>query len=123
MGFALSVGGDNMCPIVRSIPWGEPWMLARCHIMAHTTYWVVYLACSSFSLTSEKLCMDPGPPKLRHATVIGMCEQGLDAHTGAGCMHGLNNPFQAPGVDKVHRLDLPCRDNLTKVKFQRAKKI
>ena len=23
--------------------------------------------------------------------------------TGAGCMHGLNNPFPAPGADDVHR--------------------
>ena len=39
---------------------GEPWMLASCHIMAHTTDWVAYLVCRSFS-HSEKLCM--GPPK------------------------------------------------------------
>ena len=38
-------------------------MLASCHIMAHTTDWVVYLVCRSFS-HSEKLCMGPGPPKL-----------------------------------------------------------
>ena len=42
---------------------GEPWMLASCHIMAHTTGWVVYLVCRSFS-HSEKLCMGPGPPKI-----------------------------------------------------------
>ena len=30
-------------------------------------------------------------------------EQGIDANMGAGCMHGLNNPFPASGADNVHR--------------------
>ena len=34
-------------------------MLASCHIMPHTTYWVIYLVCRSFSPTSEKLYMGP----------------------------------------------------------------
>ena len=58
--FALPVGGDNIWPIGRCIPW----VLVSCHIMAHTTDWVMYLVCKSFSQTSEKLCMGPGPPKL-----------------------------------------------------------
>ena len=42
---------------------GEPWMLASCHIMAHTTDWVVYLVFRNL-FHSEILCMGLGPPKL-----------------------------------------------------------
>ena len=159
---------------------GKPRVLSSCYIMPHTTDWVIYLVCRSFSQTSEKisyliltfipesvtfiqhsyilitryiqevssmcrlqftiqgkwklesikscpsmmsrlgsivkaegfcywiifnyaLCIGPGPPKLTHAPWIGVCEQGIDANMGAECMHGLNNPFPAPGVDNVHR--------------------
>ena len=49
--YALPVGGVNIWSIGRGIPWGT-----SCHIMAHTTDWVVYLACRSFS-HSGKLCI------------------------------------------------------------------
>ena len=49
--FALPVGGVNIWPIGRGIPWGN--MLASCHIMAQTTDWVVYLVCRSFSPTQR----------------------------------------------------------------------
>ena len=38
---------------------GELWMLTSCHIMTHTTDWVVFLVCRSFS-HSVKLGMGPG---------------------------------------------------------------
>ena len=76
---------------------GEPWELVSWHIMAHITDWVIYLACTSFSRTSEKLCTGPGPPKPTHAPWIRRGGgQGIDANMGAGCMRGLNNPFPAP---------------------------
>ena len=65
--FALPVGGDSIWPIGKGILWGEPWVLASCNIMEHTTDWVMYLVCRSFSQTSEKLCMGPGSPELTNA--------------------------------------------------------
>ena len=76
---------------------GEPWVIASCHIMAHTTDWVVYLVCRSFSQTSENLCMGPGRPKLTYAPGMRGGEKG------ARCMHGLNEPFPATGADNVLR--------------------
>ena len=68
---------------------GESWMLGSCHIMAHTTDWVVYLVCMSVS-QSEKLCMVPGPPKLHIHLKIGVvCEQGIDAR--ANSLLGADN--------------------------------
>ena len=34
---------------------------------------------------------------------VCVCEQGIDANMGAGCMRGLNNPFPAPGSNYVYR--------------------
>ena len=82
--FALPVGGNNIWPIGRG---------NHGYLQVVTTDWVIHLVCRSLSRTSEKLCMGPGPPKLTHAPWIGVCEQGIDANMGAGCMH---SKFQLP---------------------------
>ena len=65
----------------------EPWMLASCHIMAHTTDWVVYLVCRSFS-HSEKLCMAPGSPKFTQDVSKGQMQMQpapVTSHQGIRC--------------------------------------
>ena len=59
---ALPVDSVNIRPIGRGIPWGEPWVLASCHIMAQTTDWVVY-GISSVGVSLTQGNMGPGPPK------------------------------------------------------------
>ena len=59
--FALPVGGVNIWPIGRGIPWGNHGCLPV--VTSWYTLQTVYLVCRSFS-HSEKLCMGPGPPKL-----------------------------------------------------------
>ena len=39
--FALPVGGVNIWPKGRDKTMGDPRVLASCHIMAHTTDWVI----------------------------------------------------------------------------------
>ena len=89
-------GDVNIWPIGRDIPWvNEPWMLASCHIMAHTTDWVVYLVCRSFSLTSEKLCKVRGPPKLTHTHTLNWGVWSRDRCTHEGQMHAWSKQSQS----------------------------
>ena len=72
---------------------GEPWMLARCHIMAQTTDWVAHLACRSFS-HSENLCT--------HRCSGEGCEQGIDAWAYCSPRRRQCQASPTAGVSPLH---------------------
>ena len=88
---------------------GEPWVRFSCHIMAHIEGLGNSIMLNSIHILGIGLYIWSVGVSLKqqrnYAWVLvllsshmhlelGVCEQGMDANMGAGCMHGLNNPFQ-----------------------------